>query len=61
MPRSAPKLAPTQQGGFVARKVIPADVRAEYGKLYGRRVEERLNTGADAGLARACQTPRMVD
>jgi integrase len=45
MPRSASKLAPTQEGGFIARKVIPADVRAEYGKLYGQRVEERLNTG----------------
>jgi integrase len=45
MPRSASKLAPTQEGGFIARKVIPADVRAEYAKLYGRRVEERLNTG----------------
>jgi hypothetical protein len=45
MPRSASKLAPTHEGGFIARKVIPADVRAEYAKLYGQRVEERLNTG----------------
>ena len=45
MPRIASKLAPTQEGGFVARKVIPGDVREEYAKLYGQRTEERLNTG----------------
>ena len=45
MPRSASKLAPTSKGGFVARKVIPLDVHEEYAKLYGRRTEERLNTG----------------
>ena len=54
MPRSASKLAPTSKGGFVARKVIPLDVRDEYAKLYGQRTEERLNTGpTPALLARA--------
>src|SRR5947199_9057663 len=45
MPRSASKLAPTWEGGFIARKVIPFDVRKDYAKLYGQRTEERLNTG----------------
>jgi hypothetical protein len=45
MPRSATKLAPTHEGGFIARKVVPFDVRAEYAKLFGQRTEERLNTG----------------
>ena len=45
MPRFASKLAPTREGGFVARKVIPFDVRNDYAKLYGQRTEERLNTG----------------
>jgi integrase len=45
MSRSATKLAPTHEGGFIARKVIPFDVRAEYAKLFGQRTEERLNTG----------------
>jgi hypothetical protein len=44
MPRIATKLAPAGKGGFIARKVIPLDVRDEYGKLYGQRTEERLNT-----------------
>src|SRR5437588_8270318 len=45
MPRSASKLASTREGGFIARKVIPFDVRNDYAKLYGQRTEERLNTG----------------
>ena len=45
MPRSAHKLASTGKGGFVARKVIPLDVRDEYAKLYNQHTEERLNTG----------------
>jgi integrase len=45
MPRIATKLAPAHKGGFIARKVIPIDVREEYAKLYGKRTEERLNTG----------------
>jgi integrase len=45
MPRTASKLAPTQEGGFIARKVIPFDVRNDYAKQYGPRTEERLNTG----------------
>jgi hypothetical protein len=38
-------LAPTREGGFIARKVIPFDVRHAYAELYGQRTEERLNTG----------------
>ncbi len=54
MPRVATKLAPTREGVFIARKVIPSDVRAEYAKLYGQRTEERLNTGPlPVSLARA--------
>jgi integrase len=54
MPRSASKLAPTHGGGFIARKVIPFDVRNEYAKLYGQRTEERMNTGPmPVPLARA--------
>ena len=54
MPRLATKLAPTNKGGFIARKVIPFDVRDEYAKLYGQRTEERLNTGPlPISLARA--------
>src|ERR1700675_3654705 len=54
MPRVATKLAPAAKGGFVARKVIPFDVRSEYAKLYGWRTEERLNTGLmKVQLARA--------
>jgi hypothetical protein len=45
MPRLATKLTPAANGGFVARKVIPRDVRDEYAKRYGQRTEERLNTG----------------
>jgi integrase len=45
LPQSASKLSPTREGGFIARKVIPFDVRHEYAKLYGKRTEERLNTG----------------
>jgi integrase len=54
MPRIATKLVPAGMGGFIARKVIPFDVRNEYAKLYGQRTEERLNTGAmPVVLARA--------
>ncbi|MGA2886339.1 MAG: hypothetical protein ABSE80_14555, partial [Halobacteriota archaeon] len=54
MPRLATKLAATNKGGFIARKVIPFDVRDEYAKLYGQRTEERLNTGPlPVSLARA--------
>jgi integrase len=54
MPRIATKLAPAAKGGFIARKVIPFDVREEYAKLYGQRTEERLNTGPmPVSLARA--------
>ena len=54
MPRVATKLVPSTKGGFIARKVIPFDVRDDYAKLYGQRTEERLNTGPlPLGLARA--------
>src|SRR6516162_1760508 len=54
MPRVATKLTPAHKGGFIARKVIPFDVRDEYVKLYGQRTEERLNTGPmPISLARA--------
>ena len=54
MPRIATKLAPAHKGGFIARKVIPHDVREDYAKLYGQRTEERLNTGPmRVSLARA--------
>jgi len=46
MPRIATKLAPAVRGGFLGRKVIPADVRDEYARLYGQRTEERFNSGA---------------
>jgi integrase len=53
MPRVATKLAPAAKGGFIARKVIPLDVRNEYAKRYGSRTEERFNSGpVDIGLAR---------
>jgi integrase len=45
MPRIATKLAAAGNGGFIARKVIPLDVRNDYANLYGKRTEERLNTG----------------
>jgi len=54
MPRVATKLAPSPKGGFIARKVIPFDVRDEYARLYGQRTEERLNSGPmPISLARA--------
>ena len=54
MPRVATKLAPTKKGGFIARKVIPFDVRDVYARLYGQRTEERLNTGPlPVSIARA--------
>jgi integrase len=46
MARVATKLTPTAQGGFSGRKRIPADVQDEYQKLYGKRHEERFNSGA---------------
>jgi hypothetical protein len=54
MPRVATKLTPAHKGGFIARKVIPLDVREAYATLYGHRTEERLNTGPmPVSLARA--------
>jgi len=42
MPRVATKLISAARGGFIARKVLPSDVRDDYAKLYGQRTEERL-------------------
>lgn len=54
MPRVATKLTPAHKGGFIARKIIPSDVREDYARLYGQRTEERLNTGPmSVSLARA--------
>jgi hypothetical protein len=38
MPRVATKLTSAAKGGFVARKVIPLDVRDAYAKLYEPRI-----------------------
>ena len=57
MGRVETKLTPTADGGFTARKRIPADVRAEYGRLYGKgppQWEAWFNSGPiPIGLARA--------
>ena len=43
MPWVATKLHPAHDGGYIARKCLPADVREAYGELYGgERWEERL-------------------
>ena len=42
MPQIATKLTSAAKGGFIARKVIPFDVRDEYAKLYEQHTEERL-------------------
>ena len=60
MPRSATRLAPAKKRrGFIARKVIPFDVRDEYASLCGQRTEERLNTGP-LPISIASEAPRMV-
>ena len=46
MPRVATKLTPAARGGFVARKVIPADVKSDYARLHGQRTEERFISGS---------------
>jgi integrase len=60
MPRIATKLTPAGNGGFIARKAIPFDVRDEYAKLYGNErkrkcTEERFDTDGPMpiSLARA--------
>lgn len=54
MPRVATKLKPAARGGFVARKVIPADVKSDYARLHGQRTEERFISGSmPITLARA--------
>ena len=55
MPWVATKLQPAHDGGYIARKCLPADVREAYGELYGgERWEERLRIPPlPAVLARA--------
>jgi integrase len=57
MPRVETKLTPTADGGFTARKRIPADVREDYGRLYGKgspQWEAWFNSGpTPVGIARA--------
>lgn len=57
MARVETKLTPTADGGFTARKRIPADVREEYGRLFGKgkpQWEAWFNSGpTPVGLARA--------
>jgi integrase len=54
MARVATKLTPTCEGGFSARKRIPADVQDTYQKLYKKKHEEWFNSGPmPIGLARA--------
>jgi integrase len=53
MVRVATKLERTASGGFTARKRIPEDAQETYERLYGRRWEERFNSGpVSIGLAR---------
>ena len=40
-----PKMTPTAEGGWTARKRIPADVQDAYEKVYRVRWEERFNSG----------------
>ncbi|MGB9389338.1 MAG: hypothetical protein WCB70_05010, partial [Xanthobacteraceae bacterium] len=54
MARVATKITPTSEGGFSARKRIPADVRDAYQKHYGKKHEEWFNSGPmPIALARA--------
>jgi integrase len=57
MARVETRLTPTADGGFTARKRIPADVRDDYGRLFGRGTpqwEAWFNSGPmPIGLARA--------
>jgi integrase len=57
MARVETKLTPTKDGGFTARKRIPADVREEYGRQFGKgepQWEAWFNSGpVPIGLARA--------
>jgi integrase len=57
MSRVESKLTPTADGGFTARKRIPADVRDDYGRQFGKgppQWEAWFNSGpVPVGLARA--------
>jgi len=63
MPRVAPsKLSPTAEGGFSSRKRIPADVQGDYQKLYGKKHEERFNSGpVSVAIAKAKQREWLSD
>jgi integrase len=45
MPRVATTLKPAADGGWIARKRIPDDVKDAYAKLYGVRAEARFHCG----------------
>jgi hypothetical protein len=47
------KLSRKKTGTYTARKVIPADVRAEYRALYGRGREELFSASAGEKAQRA--------
>jgi integrase len=57
MARVETKLTPTANGGFTARKRIPADVQEDYGRLFGKgkpQWEAWFNSGPmPVGMARA--------
>ena len=40
-----------KNNNYVARKRLPDDVREEYGRLYGRRLEEKFHRRADTDPA----------
>jgi hypothetical protein len=44
-PARLPKMTPTAEGGWTARKVIPEDVQDEYQRLHAKKYEERFNSG----------------
>jgi integrase len=62
MPRVATKLTPRSDGSWFARKRIPADVRAAYGKLFGGGWEVRFHcTPMPVGQARALHREWLND
>ena len=49
------KLAQDANGGYKARKRLPDDVREEYGRLYGPRVEAKFFARASTKVYEAKQ------
>jgi integrase len=47
------RMARTKSGSFKARKAIPADIRNEYARLYGKRREELFRAPPDISPSRA--------